>query len=286
MRLAIRSTLLLLVAMNSTRTAFALDGEQIYRAQCAPCHGVDGRGDGPDAALLAKKPTDLRERGLHKYSTEQLAAKIRSGRELPLAVDENAARARSQEVESLVVYVRHIPSTDWEQVEGGEAIYVTRCASCHGDTGKPPAVLPAGVSAPRDLSDPKVQSSISDALLLETVRHGRAGMPALVPQVKMTDGPPLSAYVRLLSPGYTSYVQFCMSCHGRDGRGVGTLGEEMTLPTVVFDRRYVEHTDAEVLRTRVWHMVAEHQMIMPHHRSLLNEKQVLAVAQYMRKTWK
>ena len=30
-----------------------------YRSHCAPCHGPNGRGDGPVAAVLTKKPADL-----------------------------------------------------------------------------------------------------------------------------------------------------------------------------------------------------------------------------------
>jgi hypothetical protein len=34
-------------------------GEMAYRTSCADCHGIDGKGDGPMAARLKAKPTDL-----------------------------------------------------------------------------------------------------------------------------------------------------------------------------------------------------------------------------------
>jgi len=34
-------------------------GERVYRAYCQVCHGVDGRGDGPDAAGLFPRPIDF-----------------------------------------------------------------------------------------------------------------------------------------------------------------------------------------------------------------------------------
>ncbi len=37
----------------------ANNGKQMYVNYCAPCHGVDGKGDGPAAAALKKQPTDL-----------------------------------------------------------------------------------------------------------------------------------------------------------------------------------------------------------------------------------
>jgi mono/diheme cytochrome c family protein len=34
-------------------------GRELYVRHCAACHGVDGRGSGPAAAALRKKPADL-----------------------------------------------------------------------------------------------------------------------------------------------------------------------------------------------------------------------------------
>lgn len=36
-----------------------VSGKQMYSGYCAPCHGVDGRGNGPAAAALKAQPTDL-----------------------------------------------------------------------------------------------------------------------------------------------------------------------------------------------------------------------------------
>ena len=58
------------VATNSTVWAQANNPEMVapgrvttgmieYRNHCAACHGPNGKGDGPVAAVLAKKPADL-----------------------------------------------------------------------------------------------------------------------------------------------------------------------------------------------------------------------------------
>jgi mono/diheme cytochrome c family protein len=44
------------VAGNANATAL---GEKIYLANCLTCHGPSGKGDGPGAAALEKKPADL-----------------------------------------------------------------------------------------------------------------------------------------------------------------------------------------------------------------------------------
>jgi mono/diheme cytochrome c family protein len=35
------------------------DGQEMFVSYCAPCHGREGRGDGPAAAALTPKPADL-----------------------------------------------------------------------------------------------------------------------------------------------------------------------------------------------------------------------------------
>jgi mono/diheme cytochrome c family protein len=37
----------------------AEQGAEMFRGYCGPCHGIAGRGDGPAAAALKTKPTDL-----------------------------------------------------------------------------------------------------------------------------------------------------------------------------------------------------------------------------------
>jgi len=36
-------------------------GKDMFNAYCAPCHGIDGKGNGPAAAAMKSPPTDLSE---------------------------------------------------------------------------------------------------------------------------------------------------------------------------------------------------------------------------------
>lgn len=54
---------------------------KLFAAQCAPCHGASGRGDGPVAAALQPKPANLSDGELQKERTdEQLREVIGSGK--------------------------------------------------------------------------------------------------------------------------------------------------------------------------------------------------------------
>jgi mono/diheme cytochrome c family protein len=260
------------------------NGEQLYRRHCARCHGASGMGGGRDAAVFATPPRNLREGFLKKYSTPDLADRILVGRELQLALDLPALKARAGEVESLVAHMKRLPEINWRRVEPGWELYVDRCESCHGPYGRPPTALPAGVRRPRDLSDPAMQGALSDAQLATAVRHGEAHMPALVPRLSEEDAVLVAAFVRLLSPGFELYSQYCASCHADDGRPVETLIDTLNTPEVIFDRAYFKRRSPEEIRAAVWHMLGTQKPAMTHFRATLSKAQAAAIVEYLKRT--
>jgi mono/diheme cytochrome c family protein len=62
------------------------DGKQMYGSYCAPCHGTDGRGNGPAAPALKTPPTDLSllARNNHgKYPDTHVLAVLKFGVNTP-----------------------------------------------------------------------------------------------------------------------------------------------------------------------------------------------------------
>lgn len=47
------------IKVEPVRTTTARTGDDLYREFCAVCHGVDAKGNGPAAAALKTRPTDL-----------------------------------------------------------------------------------------------------------------------------------------------------------------------------------------------------------------------------------
>jgi mono/diheme cytochrome c family protein len=107
-------------------------------------------------------------------------------------------------------------------------------------------------------------------------------MPGLTPRLSEAQAHDVAAFVRLLSPGYVVYSQYCAQCHGNRGIGVGSFAESFPAPTVVFDRAYFAHHDADQLRVAVWHMLQQHQPAMPHFRGALSEAEAAAIVRYLR----
>lgn len=61
------------------------NGKQMYTSYCAPCHGTDGRGNGPAASALKTQPTDLTElmKNNHgKYPDTHVVAILQFGNEV------------------------------------------------------------------------------------------------------------------------------------------------------------------------------------------------------------
>jgi mono/diheme cytochrome c family protein len=136
---------------------------------------------------------------------------------------------------------------------------------------------------PRDLSSPELQGTVGDRELLEIVRHGRAGMPAIPALQSDSDAAVLVAFVRSLSPGRELYGVYCAACHGEDGRGADLLADEGAGPRVVFDRTWLSRQDPEALRGKVWHMLEKNGAAMPHFAGRLSEAQARAIVEHLRR---
>ena len=73
------------VTIPVTKTS-AASGKLMYSSYCAPCHGVDGRGQGPVASALRTPPMDLTmlSRNNHeKFPDTHIVSVLQNGAEIP-----------------------------------------------------------------------------------------------------------------------------------------------------------------------------------------------------------
>jgi len=94
----------------------SLRGPELFRAYCATCHGVDGKGTGPMSATLKTPPADLTgiaKRNKGKFPFEKVQ-RIISGEERPAA---------SHGTREMPVWGPILSEVSWDQDLGRIRIY-------------------------------------------------------------------------------------------------------------------------------------------------------------------
>lgn len=68
--------------VNAASKGDATAGQEVYKSQCAKCHGELGRGDGPATKLMKTKPGDWTDKEkMSKYSDDDITKIISKGGE-------------------------------------------------------------------------------------------------------------------------------------------------------------------------------------------------------------
>jgi mono/diheme cytochrome c family protein len=112
------------------------NGLQLWRENCAGCHGADARGDGPAAAWLTPAPGDL---VAHSYSRDYLVRVMwngLAGTSMPAWRDQPLAS-----LAALIDVVRGFSADDGAVADDatlrqGAVVYATHCVQCHGAAGR------------------------------------------------------------------------------------------------------------------------------------------------------
>ena len=144
------------------RPPSALDGQGIYKTNCAQCHGVDGNGVVP----AARNFRDLDY--IRGETPASFFSAIAEGRgEMP-AFDVTLS---SDEIWDSVFYIWRL-STDAETLSQGQQIFNDSCASCHGEDGS------GLVLGSTDFTDPHQAVQLAPRDFYLTITQGRGSMPA------------------------------------------------------------------------------------------------------------
>jgi mono/diheme cytochrome c family protein len=216
---------------------FIAAGKKIFDFRCAPCHGFDGKGDGPAAMTLDPRPRDF-TRGLFKFKStpsgevvadEDLFRTISRG--IPSSAMPSWKRKLSEEERwQVIAYVKTFsdrftkekkptpikvgpepPSTPESIAKGKEIFQKTAkppCAQCHGENGRGNGILARAVTnawgeplLPRNLTQPWTYKSGNTARQIYLRDHnGIEGtmMPAFADQLSEEDAWNLAHYIKSL----------------------------------------------------------------------------------------
>ena len=203
------------------------EGRAIYEKNCASCHGLLGRGDGPASRGMSPAPPAIGTADAMNGVTPALMYRIVSVGVAGTPMAGWADRLSADERWNVVAYVNGMRSTPTEVAEG-EGLYTQRCVACHGATGADDGPSASMLSKlPPELGSFVWQAERSDADIAQAIRAGLAGtaMPA---SRDLTEGEltTMVAYVRSLATKQPPRPSLA-SRTGRDG--VETSREVMRL---------------------------------------------------------
>lgn len=181
---------------------YSLKGPDLFRAYCASCHGLSGKGDGPAAPALKVKVPDLtllaRNKG-GQFPSARIADLIagdevlasHGSRDMPIwgpifhRVEEDRDFGNVR-LENLVKYLKSIQSDTNSHAFSGAELYKQNCAVCHGDDLKGGGPAPYPYRVPPDLTKLArthggefPEAYVSEVLRLGVIMpaHGPAEMP-------------------------------------------------------------------------------------------------------------
>lgn len=161
-------------------------GAAIFAEKCAPCHGAQGLGDGPQAANLPKQPSALGKPEIARaavpadWYTTVTQGKIETFMPPFASLDD-------QQRWDVVAYALSLATTT--ELTQGKTVYAANCASCHGADGKK--------SAKSDFNDQARMAKLSLNDLFNTINKGvGTSMPAFENQLSETDRYAAAAYLR------------------------------------------------------------------------------------------
>ena len=93
-----------LVTVFPVSAADLTNGKKVYVEKCLECHGQKGKGDGPEAADLEKKPADYTDKAkMSKFTDEDLKKVTREGKKPMPAFGKKLS---AKEIEDVTAYIR------------------------------------------------------------------------------------------------------------------------------------------------------------------------------------
>ena len=103
--MALSWTVYVLTVFAATPQGVPERGKVIYEAQCARCHGPEGRGDGPEAPFLAPRPPNLVSAATSVKSDRELLVIIET-RKSHLDVKNYKDALTQQQQQDVLAYLR------------------------------------------------------------------------------------------------------------------------------------------------------------------------------------
>jgi cbb3-type cytochrome c oxidase subunit III len=157
-------------------------GEVIYLDKCAPCHGVEGQGNGPRAPELPNPTTPFSSSAVSRAASPSDWYDVVTRGNINRYMPPFPSLSERQRWD-VVAYIRTLSSSP-ASVELGREVYEANCAACHGDDGRGRGVQSASLSRP--LPDFSLQPYMVEKSPQEFFTLVSAGVPPEMPPFHST----------------------------------------------------------------------------------------------------
>lgn len=175
-----------------------VQGAAYYAEKCVPCHGVTGRGDGPQAAKLGLPVPAIGTTELSRRASPAAWYEIITNGRMDQGMPPFRSLNDRQRWDVLAyTYTLSAPEAFVQQ---GKALYDQKCASCHGPSGRGNGPAVSNSARMPDWGDPGRLAQRSASDLVNAINTGVApAMPAYANQLSGDQPWALADYIRTLS---------------------------------------------------------------------------------------
>jgi mono/diheme cytochrome c family protein len=177
---------------------YSIKGPDLYRAYCASCHGLTGRGDGPAAPALKAKVPDLtllaRSNGgmfpsarVRKMISGDEVLASHGSREMPIwgpifhqvEEDRDFGAVRLENLAKYLESIQSLGPPNSTSSPSGAELYQQNCAVCHGSDLEGGTPAPAPYRTPPELTrlSRRLKGESLDAYISSVLQNG-AVIPA------------------------------------------------------------------------------------------------------------
>lgn len=175
------------------------NGRDIYLEKCAPCHGLQGMGDGDNAANLPNAVAAIGSSDVARAASPAVWYQAVTQGNLERFMPPFASLS-DRERWDVVAYAYSLSTTSDVQAKGSE-LYQANCASCHGAQGAGDGPDAAGLNvAVPSLLDAEMMATRSAVGMFEVISAGKPpAMPAYADRLAEDERWALAEYLRSLS---------------------------------------------------------------------------------------
>jgi len=166
------------------------DGQAIYTEKCAPCHGDQGHGDGPQGLQLSVKVPAFGLPDAGRAAAPSNFYAVVSQGKIENFMPPFSGSLTEQQIWDVVAYVLSLHTSAGELAQG-KSLYEAGCVKCHGADGSK--------AEKADLADQQFMAKRSEQDLFTAITNGVPN--TMPPSANLTEAErwALAAYVRSLT---------------------------------------------------------------------------------------